>query len=90
MPSGLILVASSMFQAMGNTMPSLISSATRITLIAIPVLLLAHHPEFQLHWIWYMSVATVFVQLGLSMWFLRWQFRDRLDFAMPAAEAMPH
>src|SRR6185436_16092698 len=34
--SGLIFVASSMFQAMGNTMPSLIASAVRILLVAIP------------------------------------------------------
>ena len=40
-PSGLIFVASSMFQAMGNTMPSLIASAVRMVLTAVPVLLLA-------------------------------------------------
>lgn len=81
-PSGLIFVNSSMFQAMGNTMPSLIASATRIVLIAVPLLFLARMPNFQLHWIWEMSVASVLVQLGLSMFLLRAQFRDRLNFAV--------
>ena len=77
-PSGLIFVASSMFQAMGNTMPSLISSATRITLIAIPLAYLARQPGFQMEWIWYLSVATVVVQMALSLWLLRREFAIRL------------
>ena len=77
-PSGLIFVASSMFQAMGNTMPSLISSATRITLIAIPLAYLARQPGFQMEWIWYLSVATVIVQMALSLWLLRREFAIRL------------
>ena len=52
--SGLIFVASSMFQAMGNTMPSLIASAVRISLIVVPAIALARLPGFQLHWIWYL------------------------------------
>jgi Na+-driven multidrug efflux pump len=78
--SGLIFVASSMFQAMGNTIPSLISSSVRIALIAIPALILARMPTFQLHWIWYLSVASVFVQLALSMWLLHGQFERRLNW----------
>lgn len=79
-PSGLIFVASSMFQAMGNTIPSLIASATRLALIAVPVLLLARTPAFQLHWIWYFAVASVLVQLTLSLLMLRHQFLKRLAF----------
>ena len=79
--SGVIFVASSMFQAMGNTMPSLIASATRIILIAIPATLLARVPSFQLHWVWYISVASVFVQLGLALWLLRREFSRKLAFA---------
>ena len=48
--SGLIFVASSMFQAMGNTMPSLIASAVRILLITIPVVVLSRLPGFQLQY----------------------------------------
>jgi Na+-driven multidrug efflux pump len=78
--SGLIFVASSMFQAMGNTIPSLIASAVRITLIAIPAYLLARLPSFHLHWIWYLSVAAVIVQLTISMLLLRREFGRKLSF----------
>ncbi|MGH7712124.1 MAG: MATE family efflux transporter [Gemmatimonadaceae bacterium] len=79
--SGLIFVASSMFQAMGNTLPSLIASAVRITLVAIPAFILAGMPGFQLHWIWYLSVAAVVVQLTISMSLLRREFARKLSFA---------
>lgn len=83
--SGLLFVNSSMFQAMGNTMPSLIASAVRITLVAIPALLLARIPGFELRWIWYLSVGAVLVQLALSVWFLRREFARRLRFAVATA-----
>jgi len=85
--SGLIFVASSTFQAMGNTVPSLVTSAVRITLVAIPAVLLSRTPGFQLVWIWYLSVASVFVQLTLSMLLLRREFRRRLAFAVQPARA---
>jgi len=82
--SGLIFVCSSMFQAMGNTVPSLVASATRIALVAAPALVLARRPGFQLHWVWYLSVAAVFVQLGLCLWLLRREFSRRLSFGASA------
>jgi len=86
--SGVIFVSSSMFQAMGNTIPSLITSAFRIVLIAVPVLLLANARSFALLWVWYISVAGMFVQLGLNLLLLRREFRTRLAFEpAPAAEA---
>ncbi len=78
--SGIIFVASSMFQAMGNTMPSLVTSAVRIALIAIPAVILSRRPDFQLRWIWYLSVGSVIVQLTLSMLLLRREFGRRLRF----------
>lgn len=78
--SGIIFVASSMFQAMGNTIPSLASSFVRILIVAIPVFILSRLPGFQLHWIWYLSLGAVFVQLAVSMWLLRREFRRRLAF----------
>jgi putative MATE family efflux protein len=83
--SGLIFVASSMFQAMGNTIPSLVTSAVRIGLIAIPSIILSRRPGFQLHWIWYLSVGSVFVQLALSMMLLRREFGRRLRFEPASA-----
>jgi Na+-driven multidrug efflux pump len=78
--SGVIFVSSSMFQAMGNTMPSLIASFTRIVAVSIPVLILAQLPGFMLRWIWYVSVATVLLQLALILLLLRREFRIRLAF----------
>jgi len=78
--SGLVFVASSMFQAMGNTVPSLIASGTRILLVAVPAILLSRTAGFQLTWIWYLSVGAVFVQLALSMLLLRREFARRLTF----------
>jgi putative MATE family efflux protein len=79
--SGVIFVSSSMFQAMGNTLPSLITSGTRIVIIAIPVLLLAETPGFMLGWIWYISAAAVVVQLTMNLLLLQREFRLRLNFA---------
>jgi len=85
--SGVIFVGSSMFQAMGNTIPSLISSATRIVLIAVPVYLLARLPNFQLRWIWFISAASVVVQLIIQMVLLRREFSRRLNFPPPPVVA---
>ena len=82
--SGIIFVASSMFQAMGNTVPSLIASALRITLIAVPAVLLARLPTFQLRWVWYLSVASVYAQLALALVLLRREFSRRLGVGVAA------
>lgn len=82
--SGLIFVASSMFQAMGNTVPSLIASAVRIILVTIPVLILSHSAGFELRWIWYLSVGSIIVQMVLSLYLLNREFGRKLQVA-PAA-----
>jgi putative MATE family efflux protein len=79
--SGLIFVASSMFQAMGNTVPSLITSSVRIAIITILAVIVVQMPGFQLRWIWYLSVFSVLVQLGLSLGLLRREFDRRLRWA---------
>ncbi len=89
--SGLIFVCSSMFQAMGNTMPSLIASVTRIVVIAVPAILLSRVAGFELRWIWYLSAGAVVLQLSIVMTLLRREFRLRLD-SMPQpviAEPLP-
>ena len=78
--SGIIFVASSMFQAMGNTMPSLVSSFTRIVGTAIPVVFLSRMPGFTLRWVWLLSAVTIFAQLTISLLLLRREFRRRLMF----------
>ena len=55
--SGVIFVVSSMFQALGHTLPALMASFSRIVLVAIPAFFLSPMPRFQLAWIWWLSVA---------------------------------
>lgn len=78
--SGIIFVNSSMFQAMGNTLPSLFTSVVRIVLVAIPIVILSRMRGFHLTWIWYLSLGAVVVQLALSMILLQREFRRRLAF----------
>ncbi len=75
-----------MFQALGNTLPALISSATRLLTFAIPALWLSTRPGFELRQLWFLSVATVTLQALTSLWLLRGQFQRRL-VAKPAPAA---
>jgi len=79
--SGIIFVGSSMFQALGHTMPALIASFCRILLVAIPAFVMSRMPGFQLHWIWYLSVAAIIIQLALNLLLLQREMRLRLAFA---------
>ncbi len=84
--SGLVFVASSMFQAMGNTKPSLVTSTVRVVVVAIPAFLLSRRADFQLSWVWYLTVLSVTLQMAVSLWLLRREFRRRLVFeALPGA-----
>jgi Na+-driven multidrug efflux pump len=87
--SGVIFVSSSMFQAMGNTMPSLIASGTRMILLVLPVFVLARSPQFSLQWVWYLSLATAYVQLLLALWMLRREFSKRLAFESKVSFSAP-
>ena len=75
--SGLIFTCSGMFQALGNTVPSLISSASRLVTFAVPALWLAQRPGFQLRHVWVLSVITMTVQAGFTLWLLRSELRRR-------------
>jgi putative MATE family efflux protein len=76
--SGLIFTCSGMFQAFGNTIPSLLSSVSRLFTFVLPVTLLAHRPGFDLHHVWLMSVATTTLQALLSLWLLRREYSLKL------------
>jgi putative MATE family efflux protein len=76
--SGVIFVASSTFQALGNTMPALATSFLRLLLVAVPAVLLASMPGFELRWIWYLSVASIMVQMAASLWLLSREFSAKL------------
>lgn len=76
--SGLIFTCSGMFQALGNTLPSLLSSLTRLVTFAVPVVLLSRLQGFELRHVWLLSVATVTLQAALSLWLLRREFNRKL------------
>ena len=82
--AGLVFVTASMFQAMGNTRPSLIASGVRVVVVAIPVFVLSTFPGFRLSWVWYLTVVSVTLQLALSLWLLRRELSARLAFDAPA------
>ncbi len=82
---GLVFAASGMFQAFGDTRPALISSAGRALTFVIPALLLARMPGVAIEDFWYLSVASIAIQAGTSLWLLRGAFRSKLDGLVPVA-----
>ena len=76
--SGVIFVASSMFQALGNTIPPLLTSFTRLVLVMVPALVLSGASGFELKWIWYLSAGAIGTQMLLSLALLQREFRIRL------------
>jgi putative MATE family efflux protein len=91
---GLIFTCSSMFQALGNTRPALLTSATRVFTYSLPAIWLSTQPGFRMEYVWYLSVAATTLQAGLSLWLLRREFRKRLtsapkDKALKQASAEP-
>ena len=83
---GVIFTAAGMFQAMGNTLPSLAASATRLVTFAVPGLWLARQPGFHLHQLWQLSIATVTLQAVVSLGLLSraWRRRTSIAMAVPA------
>jgi putative MATE family efflux protein len=87
--SGVVFVTASMFQAMGNTIPSLITSFVRIVVVAVPAFVLAQLPGFELRWIWYLTVVSVTLQLLMALLLLRREYRLRLNFEAAPRMATP-
>jgi putative MATE family efflux protein len=85
---GLIFTCSSMFQGLGNTRPSLLSSCTRLVTYAVPAIWLSSRPDFRIEYVWYLSIATVTLQAVVSIVLLRREFKRRLTpmESTPAAE----
>ena len=85
--SGLIFTCSGLFQALGNTVPALLTSATRLVTFVVPAIWLSTWPGFELKHLWFLSVTTVTLQTLLSLWLLRGELRKRL-MVLPAVEAV--
>jgi putative MATE family efflux protein len=82
--TGLIFTCSGVFQALGNTWPSLLSSASRLLTFVLPAVVMSGLPHFTLTHVWYLSVATVSLQAVTSLALLMRELRRKLD-APPAA-----
>ena len=76
--SGLIFSCSGMFQALGNTVPALVSSGSRLLSFVLPALWLARQPGFHLQQLWLLSVGSVALQALLSLHLLARQLRRPL------------
>jgi putative MATE family efflux protein len=75
---GVIFSCSGAFQAIGNTVPAMLSSASRVLSFVLPAWWWAQQQGFELTDVWYLSVFSVALQALLSLLMLRRQFRLRL------------
>lgn len=78
--AGIVFTSSSIFQGLGNTIPPLISSASRMLLFALPALLISHRGGFDIKLIWYLSVASQVLQAAINLLLLRHELRRKLKF----------
>ena len=89
-PSGITFVSSSMFQALGNTIPPLATSTLRILIAAIPAVFLARVAGFHLTWIWYLGAVATLLQMTLNLLLLKREFGLKLGFDQtPIAQTAP-
>jgi putative MATE family efflux protein len=87
--SGLVFTFSAVFQGLGNTVPAVLSAATRLLSFVIPAMWLTHQPGFRLVELWYVSIASMTVQALVSLWLMRSELRRRMpDTAAAAAAAL--
>jgi putative MATE family efflux protein len=86
--TGIIFTCSSTFQGLGNTWPSLASSASRLVTFVGPAIWLSRQPWFQIHHLWYLSVTTVGLQALTSLFLVRREFQRRLAPAVVPAHNM--
>jgi putative MATE family efflux protein len=75
---GFCFTCSSMFQALGNTWPSLLSSSLRLVAFGVPAVWLSTQPGFEIRYVWFLSVATVGIQALVSYTLLRRELRRKL------------
>ncbi|MBI1210398.1 MAG: MATE family efflux transporter [Alphaproteobacteria bacterium] len=84
--SGIVFTCSGVFQGMGNTTPSLMSSASRIFTFVLPALWLEQKPHVTLEEFWWLSVASTGSQAIISLALVFRELRRKLG-TMPTAAA---
>jgi len=86
---GVVFTCSGVFQGLGNTLPAMLSSTVRLAVFVPLAVWLSSQQTFHLHEVWYLSVATVWLQALVSYLLMRQQFRRRLvDGPRPSAVAV--
>ena len=78
--AGVVFTTSSVFQGIGNTWPPLLSSMTRLVIFALPAILVARTPGFEIKHVWYISVASQVLQMCINLLLLRRELRKKLAF----------
>jgi putative MATE family efflux protein len=77
--NGVIFACSAMFQAFGNTVPSLIASWLRVGLYVLAAQALSRRTGFTPRTLWIMSVVSVLLQMALVLALLRREGARRLS-----------
>jgi putative MATE family efflux protein len=85
--NAVIFSCSSLFQAMGNTWPTIGSSVVRLAVFTGPVLWMSTQPWFELQHVWYVSVVSMTLQALVSYLLLRREFGRRLSGLRSAPQA---
>src|SRR6059058_3879416 len=81
--AGIVFVTSSIFQGIGNTLPPLFSSMTRLILFALPAMYISRRSGFEITYVWYLSVGSIIFQMCVNLLLLRHELRKRLRFDEP-------
>lgn len=78
--SGIAFSCSSIFQGLGNTVPPLLSTGSRLLLFALPAILISRLPGFQIRQVWYLSVMSQVIQAAVILLLLRRELGRKLRF----------
>jgi Na+-driven multidrug efflux pump len=86
---GIVFTCSGMFQALGNTVPALLASGTRLVTFVIPAIWLSRQSWFELRHLWWVSVATLALQAVISWWLLSGEMRRKLTDGPSVGDDQP-
>ena len=78
--AGIVFTSSSLFQGLGNTIPPLLSSASRLLLFALPAWILSYQPNFHIKIVWYLSMGSQLLQAGVNLVLLYRELHKKLKF----------
>jgi len=79
--TGTIFSCSALFQGLGNTLPSLISTGSRLVTFVVPAMWMSTWPHFRIEDVWYLSVVSVTLQAATSFFLVLREFRRKFGDA---------